>query len=232
MKLESITLVPSTLSSHQRREMLDLMQCHYDGVTEQQFFDDLNEKDWVILLSHDSKLCGFSTQQVFDFESSGKKVKILFSGDTIIDQNHWGSMALPVAWGRLMLSIIAEEPDTPLYWLLTTKGYKTYRFLSVFFLDFQPRYDAIPSLFVQALLEGVAQHQFSNRFDSTTGILRAEHNGQRLQRGLAEINDKRLRDPHVRYFQKRNPLHMRGDELVCLARCHPDNLTPYILKQL
>ena len=33
---------------------------------------------------------------------------------------------------------------------------------------------------------------------------------------LAEIDAGRLRDPHVAFFQKMNPGHLRGDELVCL----------------
>jgi hypothetical protein len=36
----------------------------------------------------------------------------------------------------------------------------------------------------------------------------------------------------VEFFQKLNPGHAQGDELVCLARFHPDNLTPYIRRQL
>jgi hypothetical protein len=41
-----------------------------------------------------------------------------------------------------------------------------------------------------------------------------------------------LQDPHVAFFQKLNPGYAQGDELVCLARFHPDNLTPYIRRQL
>jgi hypothetical protein len=41
-----------------------------------------------------------------------------------------------------------------------------------------------------------------------------------------------LRDQHIAFFQLRNPGHRRGDELVCLARFHPDNLKPYIRRQL
>ena len=49
-----------------------------------------------------------------------------------------GSLALPVAWGRLMLSLEEVGAGQHLYWLLTSKGYKTYRFLPVFFNEFYP----------------------------------------------------------------------------------------------
>ena len=101
---------------------------------------DLQAKQWVILLYDDNRLCGFSTQVVFDFPHEHRLTRILFSGDTIIDKHYWGSLALPVAWGRLMLLLQSSRPDTDLFWLLTSKGYKTYRFLPVFFHEFYPCY--------------------------------------------------------------------------------------------
>jgi hypothetical protein len=212
--------------------MYELMCAHYEGVSEPQFLADLQAKQWVILLFDRGALCGFSTQVLFDHSRLGQPVKILFSGDTIIDRNHWGSLALPVAWGRLMLSLQAASSDTGLYWLLTSKGYKTYRFLPVFFREFYPCCTRETPAFEKALLTSVALAKFGKRFDPTNGILRAERGGQRLQEGIAEIDDKRLRDPHVAFFQKMNPGHRRGDELVCLTRFHPDNLTDYIRRQL
>jgi hypothetical protein len=159
-------------------------------------------------------------------------VKVLFSGDTVIDKSHWGSMALPVAWGRLMLSLLAAQPGVIFYWLLTSKGYKTYRFLPVFFREFQPCYNAEPTPSEKKLLRSVAVHRFGTRYDAAAGILRAEPGNQRLREGVAELDSRRLRDPHVAFFQQRNPRHAQGDELVCLARFHPDNLNPYIRRQL
>jgi len=36
----------------------------------------------------------------------------------------------------------------------------------------------------------------------------------------------------VAFFKRMNPGHACGDELVCLTRFHPDNLTDYIRRQL
>src|SRR5208283_4322983 len=143
---------------------------------------------WVILLRDSGHLCGFSTQVLFDYPLAGRDVKILFSGDTIIEKDHWGSLALPVAWGRLMLSLCAAHPASELYWLLTSKGYKTYRFLPVFFHEFYPCFASETPLFEKALLEGVASQRFGQRFDPATGILRAEAGAQRLRDGIAGID--------------------------------------------
>ena len=136
MNLESQIVAVNELRADDIAQMCRLMQAHYEGVTEQQFAADLNAKQWAILLRDQGRLCGFSTQVLFDHVFDGGAVKVLFSGDTVIDKSHWGSMALPVAWGRLMLSLLATHPGMELYWLLTSKGYKTYRFLPVFFQEF------------------------------------------------------------------------------------------------
>jgi hypothetical protein len=232
MKLESLTIPVSAVTPYQIAEMFRLMQVHYDGVSESQFLDDLRGKNWVILLHEEGRLRGFSTQAVFSHEISDRQVNVLFSGDTIIEKSHWGSLALPVAWGRLMTSLQASDPAREFYWLLTTKGYKTYRFLPVFFRDFHPCPGVIMPPFERTLINNLATLRFGTRFDAGAGILRASQDSQRLRKGIAEIDEKRLRDPHVEFFQRMNPDHGRGDELVCLARWHPDNLTPYIRRQL
>ena len=232
MKLDSQTMLIDDLPADCIAQMQQLMRAHYDGVSESQFLADLLAKRWVILLYDHDNLCGFSTQVIFDHEHDGRRVKILYSGDTIIDKSHWGSLALPVAWGRLMLSLRTANPTSELYWLLTTKGYKTYRFLPVFFYEFHPSCTAEAPAFEKALLTSVASHRFGKRFNKATGILRAEQGAQRLREGIAAIDDKRLHDPHVAFFQKMNPGHTNGDELVCLTRFHPDNLKPYIRRQL
>jgi len=232
MNLESVTVPVSKLTPECAARMLRLMQAHYEGVTEQQFTTDLGAKGWAILLQDQGQLCGFSTQVMFEHVYQGKTVRIVFSGDTIIDKAHWGSMALPLAWGRFMLSLLEARPGADLYWLLTSKGYKTYRFLPVFFHHFQPCRGKSASAFEEGLLKSVAARRFGARFDAATGILRAEPGAQRLRDGVAELDDRRIRDPHVAFFQQQNPGHAHGDELVCLARFHPDNLKPYIRRQL
>jgi hypothetical protein len=232
MNLESQTVLVTQLRPDCIEQMLRLMQAHYEGVSEPQFRADLSSKQWAILLYDETRLCGFSTQVAFDFPHEGRQTRILFSGDTIIDKQHWGSLALPIAWGRLMLSLHSADPETELFWLLTSKGYKTYRFLPVFFHEFYPCFCSPTPVFEKALLDRVALQRFGTRYDAIGGVLRVDPGAQRLRDGVAELDLRRLRDPHVAFFQRQNPGHARGEELVCLARFHPDNLKPYIRRQL
>ena len=227
----SITPV-TDLSEKHVHEMLHLMQAYYHNVGRAQFVKDLEEKDWVILLWEGGSIRGFSTQMLFDHDIEGHWIQVIFSGDTIIEKGYWRSLALPVAWGRLMLSILTERPDRELYWLLTSKGYKTYRFLPVFFREFYPSCTKEAPAFEKALLYSLGRRKFGNRFDSESWTIRASDGAQYLRPGVADITEARRRDKDIAFFEKANPGHAKGDELVCIARCHEENLNPFILRRL
>ena len=230
--LESRIVPVGDISRDQIVQMLALMQSHYENVTAEQFHADLAGKTWAILLFEKGALRGFSTQVVFNHVCDTRQVRILFSGDTIVDRSCWGSWALPVAWVRLALSLAADQPEQSLYWLLTSKGYKTYRFLPVFFRQYYPSHLWETPAFEHFLLTEAAKARFGERFDVARGVLRSEPGSQRLRPGIADINEARRNDPHIAFFETRNPGHAHGDELVCLARCDESNLHPFILRQL
>ena len=115
-------------------------------------------------------------------------------------------------------------PPGRCFWLLLTSGFRTYRFLPVFWREFFPRFDAPTPAGMARLLHELASRQFGSQFDARTGIVRFEH-PQRLRPGLKEIPAGRADDPHVAFFLSHNPGHDRGDELVCLTEITVDNLT-------
>lgn len=232
MGIRAIITPVMDLSKKHVHDMLRIMQAYYCNVTRDQFLKDLDEKEWVILLWENGRICGFSTQMLFDHDFDGHWIQVIFSGDTIIEENHRGSLALPVAWGHLMLSILSDHPERELYWLLIIKGYKTYRFLPVFFREFYPSCVKKAPAFETALLCSLGRRKWGDQFDSESWIIRASEGAQYLRPGVADITEARRRDKDIAFFEKANPGHSKGDELVCIARCHEDNLKPFILRRL
>jgi len=232
MGIRALITPVADLSEIQVHHMLRIMQAYYHNVRRDQFLKDLEEKDWVILLWGNGCIRGFSTQMLFDYDIEGHWIRVIFSGDTIIEKHCWGSLALPVAWGRMMLSIISDCHGREVYWLLTSKGYKTYRFLPVFFREFYPSCMKETPAFEKALLCNLGRRKFGDRFDSESCIIRALAGAQYLRLGVADITEVRRKDKHVAFFEKANPGHTRGDELVCIARCHEENIKPFVLRRL
>lgn len=204
--------------------MFALMASHFRGVDRATFHTDLAEKNSVILIeSEDEVLHGFSTLLVYQTTAPGCRATIVYSGDTIVGRGCWGSPALPKTWIQLVQQVAPTGADV--YWLLLTSGYRTYRFLPVFFRTFYPRYDEHTPAEVQSFLNDVAAERFGSRYDATTGLVRFER-PHILADDLVVVPTGRTADAHVRFFLSRNPSFVAGDELVCLTRIHADNLTP------
>jgi hypothetical protein len=204
------------------------MDDHYANVHRHVFEADLAQKRWVILLRDPAtdRLRGFSTQTLLDTRVVGRPVKALFSGDTIIHRDCWGDRALSRVWGRLALTLIDAHAGEELYWFLISQGYKTYRFLPVFFHEFYPRHDTPTPGPVQAIIDALARTRDPQAYDPASSIIRATRLQYWLRPGLADVTPQRLREPHVSFFHARNPGHTRGDELCCLAPLTRANFTP------
>ena len=221
----SHTLPRVELSEAQRNEMFELLAEHFDGVTRAQFESDLLEKNWVILLHHDLRLVGFSTLLAYETSFEGRAVSVIYSGDTIVAPEAWGTTTLSRAWIACVRQLRAKYPQGQYYWLLLTSGFRTYRFLPVFWREFHPRFDAQMPSNQKCLLDQLAHERFGEQYDSRNGIVRFTK-PQQLRNGLNTIPTGRDADPHVAFFLRQNPNHALGDELVCLTELSDDNLTP------
>jgi hypothetical protein len=218
-------LVPRVeLTRSERASMVRLLDAHFDGVTPAVFARDLGEKNWVLLLEDAAGLRGFSTLLLYGTRVAGEAATVVYSGDTIVEREAWGSSALARCWIGSVRVLRRLYPRGRLYWLLLTSGFRTYRFLPVFWRDFHPRFDADPSPEVRSRMAHLASERFGARYLPDSGIVRFE-SPQVLRDRLAEVPAAKHDDPHVSFFLQRNPGWVRGDELVCLTEIEPENLT-------
>jgi hypothetical protein len=218
-------LVPRTeLTAPQKQEMFRLLGQHFEGISPQQFARDLAEKNLALLLYRGDLLVGFTTQLAYTTIFDGQPVNVIYSGDTIVSPEAWGTMTLPRAWVAGVTALRATLPPGRCFWLLLTSGFRTYRFLPVFWREFFPRFDRATPLEIDRLLVQLATERFGAEFDAQAGVVRFAH-PQRLRPGLQEIPPGRESDPHTTFFLGRNPGHVNGDELVCLTEVCPENLT-------
>ncbi|MCY2950761.1 MAG: hypothetical protein NTU53_02150 [Planctomycetota bacterium] len=226
-RLKAMLVPVPAVTPVQREGMFRLLERYYENVTKADFLADLAEKQWVIVLSdpRTGELCGFSTQMLMRVAVGSVSVRALFSGDTVVAREHWGDIALARTWGRLALSLIDQQDPEEFYWFLISKGYKTYRFLPLFFHEFYPRYDAPTPDWAGRLIHGLAGHKYAEAYDPAAGIIRGGSQKDRLRAGIADLTAERLRDPHVRYFVERNPGYCLGEELCCLAPLSRANFT-------
>ncbi len=214
------------LSRDRQEEMFALLDAHFTGVSRDQFLRDLNEKNWAILLVDDrGRLQGFSTLRFYVTVWKGERLGVVCSGDTIVDARARTSPLLSKAWIGAVNRLSRQSVSGRVYWLLLTSGFRTYRFLPVFWREFWPQADFRTPPEMQHLLDALARDRFGDAFDANAGIVR--FNAPQCLRGsLVDIPAGRLRDPHIAFFIERNPGYRTGDELVCLCELSESNLTP------
>ncbi len=227
MRLRATPIERAALSADQIDRMFVLYSASYCDAHRDLFDRDLSDKTHcIILCDTESVIQGFSTLKLYATTWGGTPLRVIFSGDTIIDPAHWGSQQLAFAWIRLAGEISRSAPGVPLYWLLICKGHRTYRYLRAFAHDYAPRFDAATAPDVQALTDHLANQRFGAAYDGNTGVLSFPTPQGRLTPTLAEVPDAHRRLPDVAYFLARNPRYANGDELVCLCELSTANLRP------
>ena len=222
----------SAVDDATRAAMFDLYERYYSGARRPAFERDLADKSQVLLLRNAAgAVSGFSTVKSWVASVGTMRLRVIYSGDTVIDRTHWGTQALPFRWLENAGAIKAMDPRTPLYWLLITKGHRTYRYMSAFARTFYPTWRAETPPQMQLLMETVGHQTFGDRFDRAAGIVRHDQDGAALRGEHAGLDGRQAANREIAFFTQRNPGHGDGDELLCMCELSEDNLRPMARKQ-
>lgn len=228
MKILSYKIIDTNnISNTDTIKMYDIFRKYYDSVTLTQFVEDLSKKQYCIFLFNQNQtLVGFSSIEVYDDEFFEEKLKIIFSGDTIIEQEYWGSRILPYSFGYFAGKIKKDNPNIKLYWFLISKGHRTYRYLSSFAKSYFPSLYQNKTNKLEKTLNFLANNKFSKFYDSKTNLINFEKSSGQLDR----IWESKTNNKYARFFLKSNPKYFQGIELACITELCLDNLRSTTLR--
>ena len=226
MTLKSNVLKISEITESDKQKMFNIMTKVYNGENWDKFLSDMNEKNYALILYDEkSEIAGFTTIQIFEFEG---KI-IIYSGDTVIDENSRGDIELMRAWWRFSYKIQQENPNKQVLWLLISKGWRTYKFFPAFLKEIYPTYRYETPTDIQQFIDRLSVYKFGD--DYKNGLI-IPQNPDMLKIGKNDVPDKRLEDKDVQFFLEKNPEFYKGNELVCLAELSVLNLTKAGLRLL
>lgn len=222
------------ISVQEIRQMYDVFHRYYAHAEMDDFIRDLSGKHGVILIRTrgEGRVVGFSTIVSLDMTIGRLKGRGVFSGDTIIEREFWGTRTLQVAFFMYVLREKLRKPFRPLYWLLISKGYKTYLLMANNFQQYYPHPDGeCPEL--APVIRHYCDRLFPGHYDSDRGILDFGDNAQHLKEGVASITpDLRQRVPKVRFFEECNPGWSQGNELPCVGEITLSTLLGFVFKAM
>lgn len=213
------------------RQMYDLYAGFYENTSLDVFLNDLSKKSGVILVTRkaDDRVVGFSTQTFFDLKVDGRRVRGIFSGDTIVDPAYWGNNALANTFYRRLVIERIKQPFVPFYWFLISKGYKTYLLLTNNFYNYYPNVRGQDEKY-RRITEAYCEQLFPQYFDREKMLLDFGDDYVRLKGDVADITPElRAANPHIAFFEKVNPTWRRGTEVPCIGACDYESLFRYIV---
>ncbi len=221
-KLKAKTVPISALSEAQVERMFVLMTATYDAMTLVRFKDDLQAKEHVILLlDHENgQIQGFSTLvSVYSGGTSGKRYRGVFSGDTVIHPDYWGGAALGKAFLAYLFRLKLKKPFSPLYWVLISKGYKSYLLMANNFSTYYPRFDRDTPAKERAILDAFGADLFGGNYRPETGLVVFDESHGHLKAGVAEVpSEGASSNPRIPFFEQKNPTWRQGTELMCIGK--------------
>jgi hypothetical protein len=219
------TLAAPALREEEARSMFALFERYYVDVSFERFLADLREKTHVLLFfapepgnprRWPGRVVGFSTA-VLTALPAIPGATFLFSGDTVVESDWQGAGLLQRAFFLLMLRTRLRHPLRPVYWMLISKGYKTYLLMTHHFPRGFPRHDAPTPPELQRAMETYYTHRYAGAYDARSGLIDFGESRGAVRGRLAEPTPEALTDPGVAFFLKRNPGWREGRELACIA---------------
>lgn len=204
-------------SQDELASMYAIMSQFYDDTKEEVFYKDFYNKDYCLVLhTEDGKLVGFTTQKLMELDLGDRKVRGIFSGDTIIHKDYWGDMELFRVWANFWFDYAKDDDE--FYWFLICKGHKTYRILPLFWTEFYPNYRCETPAEMQQIIDAYATTLFQDDYNSQTGVMEYKSVKDKLKSGVADIGERELRNRDVAFFCEKNPGYINGNDLACVAK--------------
>ncbi len=210
------------LSQSDKNRMFYLMDKFYENMSLQVFLSDLHDKDYcIVLFDEDNTIQGFSTQKIIEVNLAEKVVYGVFSGDTIVHKDFWGTPhPLFRVFGQFFEKYSRDYDE--FYWFLICKGYKTYKILPTFFNEFYPCYKYETPRDKQELINAFGI-SYSQDFNKSTGVIEYKGVKDKLRSGVADIDENKLKNKHTAFFVKKNPNYNSGFDMVCITSLKKPN---------
>ena len=234
-KIFSQTKQIAELTPSERATMFGLLSLEFLGVSRHDFIRDLDEKEAAMLLrkeSHDGEIVGFSTLMILDLPIDGRKVKAVFSGDTTILPEYRSSTGFGIEIGRYFMKALENFPGHEIYYVLISKGWRTYKILPFFFRHFAPKHDTPNSIHDKVVMDAFGSVKYPEDYDPDKGLIMFSKETQRLIPGSIDAVPPSDPDVHTRFFLEKNRTYLSGTELVCVASVNDANFAPAMLRLL
>lgn len=222
------------VSVPQLLEMHALFIQYYNNADLETFVIDMGKKTGVFILEDriQKRIIGFSTWTEMNVSRDGTDAIGIFSGDTVIEKAYWGNKDLQKCFAKKLFTTKLKHPSRPVFWLLISKGYKTYLLLTNNFQNFYPSHQTHnPKL--ESVVDEYCTKLYPTAYCKKSRLLDFGDEYQNLKEGVAGITaEMKHLDQNIRHFEKLNPTWKKGTELPCAGEVTISALLGFVKKNM
>jgi len=216
----------SHITLDEKKEMYAILSKYFLGTSFTEFMDDLSQKEVAIFIEKEGKIMGFSTLVCSEVQVEGKAVPVIFSGDTIVEKAYRNSSGLGIEVANYFDRIRERFKEKTVYYLLATKGWRTYKVLPFFFNHFYPRAEVETPTEIKKIMDIFCQKKYGEKYDSKKGLIVPTGDPQRIRtENLDDASYPNRENGDIDFFFEQNPNYLNGTELVCIASIDEANIT-------
>jgi len=125
-----------------------------------------------------------------------------------------------------------KYPSRSVFWLLISKGYKTYLLLTNNFQNFYPSYQ-FNNQELEAIVDEYCTQLYPAAYCQKSRLLDFGDEYQNLKEGVAGITAEMTHnDLNIRHFEKLNPTWKKGTELPCAGEVTISALLAFVKKTM
>lgn len=222
------------ISLENLKKMYSIYAQYYANTKFSIFQADFEKKQGAILIFHPetNEVVGFSTVAIQHLVMEGKRYTFVFTGDTIVEREFWGHRTLVKTYVKLLMKLRLQYPFDNFYWLLISKGYKTYLLLANNCYVYYPHFEG-KNGHLKPIVEQYCHEFFAKYYEDKTGLLNFGDDYQPLKGEVAPITDEmRRNNPKISFFEQQNPTWRAGTELPCVGGLSWTDLMRYPLRYL
>jgi hypothetical protein len=158
-------------------------------VTWRQFNADFHEKQYVAVLRTEGHLVGFSTMVTLPITTAeGTSLHIAFSGDTAVEFAARKSIGFGTTLSSFFRENISTYGDGKVWYVLISKGWRTYKAMEFMFHSFTPHPSREMSTMERSIIAAFGKKRYPLRFNEATGVLSNLDGDQKLKGGSPDLD--------------------------------------------
>ncbi len=222
------------ISVLQLLEMHALFVQYYNNASLENFIKDMGKKTGAFILEDkiQRRIIGFSTWTELDLSYDGESAIGIFSGDTVIAKEYWGNKNLQRSFAKKMLITKLKKPNKKIFWLLISKGYKTYLLLTNNFLNFYPCHQTHNQK-LESIVDDYCVQLYPDAYCQKNRLLDFGNDYQNLKDGVACItSEMKEQNLDIRHFEQLNPTWAKGTELPCVGEVSIAALLDFVKRNM